>query len=675
MKRTATALAILGALAAGALWWWATSPNDAPLPAPRPIAAPTPEAPVPGTTAPEPIREPVNHAQTAPAAERPSDYAQGLRGLAVTSDGRPLGGVSVYLFESPHNEPLLLPVLLQRGLGMGPLAETTSGADGTFAIGLQLADEKLYELRLLAADFADTRIGDLRVLPGEWHDLGALVMAQGTTVRGRVTIEGTTTPVVQATVAIEASTVFEDVAMRALPGRERGLAATVDARGEYEIRNAPARGVVQLSAVAPGFAKVVRTDIELSAGRTTVVDFALLPGLALSGDVVDPAGRPIPRARLEAWPMRQAQPPVTGWSRNDGRFDLYGLAAGTYRLRILARGYQDRELPDLMAGRGDVHVTMAPRATLRLRVRGPEGQVLHSYQIGVRRSFAANDPFETPIGLVAELPDQRIRLDGFTEYAEVPGLPPGRFQVEVNAEGTAKVLSEPFDVATDTASVEVEVRLHRGATLRGRVLDELGRPVAEATVETQPDGALPDNPFLRAVAGAAPDRITRRKVTTGPSGDFELPMLALASYQLQIEHPETCRAVVPGLRLDQAGERTLPPVTLVTGAEITGRATVGGKAVGQMKVVLTSAVEAGAPNDVARRAVRLETVTDHTGAFRMPRRVPPGSYELRAAVVGASQPDAQVFQMLLQLQRSSTTFSVAPGQRTVLQNLDLPTDH
>jgi hypothetical protein len=114
----------------------------------------------------------------------------------------------------------------------------------------------------------------------------------------------------------------------------------------------------------------------------------------------------------------------------------------------------------------------------------------------------------------------------------------------------------------------------------------------------------------------------------------------------------------------------VPPIHVVRGAVVSGRATVGGRRAGQIKVVLMEA-------DAGRQGLttRLETVTDAEGGFRLPRRVPPGTYELRAAVVGAAEPDSQILRQLLQLQRSSTTVVVPAGQAVVERDIDIPDPH
>jgi protocatechuate 3,4-dioxygenase beta subunit len=583
--------------------------------------------------------------------------------------------VQVYLVESPANDPLSLPIVLQRGLLGGPLASSRTGADGRFALGLQLADERLYELHFLGEHHADAQIGGLRVLPADWRDVGTVTLHPGARLHGRVTVAGTDLPAPGAVVTIDVGTTFEDAVTRSLPRRERGLAADVDLDGNYEFRHVPARGMVRVAAVAPGFARVERNQIELRPRGAARVDLALLPGLSITGSVRDPLGQPVARARVEAWPVETGGNPLLATTRVDGTFVVLGLVAGKHRLRVLARGFHDLDQEDVAAGRFDVQVVLQPRHTVRVTARGPDGQVLRRYQLAVRRWFAE----QGQIGVVADLREQRVRLDGLTDHVDVPGVPAGTFVCQVSAEGAATALSEPFTTSDPAAGTmaqrhDIEVRLTTGASLRGRIVDANGRALAGATVTTQADGANPDDPVWRLLAGVAPLRITATTTTTDADGAFRMALLAHGRYQLQVDHPEACRHWARGIDLATDGERTLPPIEVPGGAVVQGKATVGGKSGGQIQVVVRTAT---APNSPGPAAVplRLETVTDSSGAFRLPRRLAPGTYELKAAAGETAEPEAQIFRQLLQLQRSTTIFQVAPGQLLVELNIDLPSDH
>ena len=69
-----------------------------------------------------------------------------------------------------------------------------------------------------------------------------------------------------------------------------------------------------------------------------------------------------------------------------------------------------------------------------------------------------------------------------------------------------------------------------------------------------------------------------------------------------------------------------------------------------MKVVLTTL--ASSPADMS---IRMETVTDGEGRYRFTRRIPPGSYELRTAMVGSNSPESEIFEQLLQFKVQSKT--------------------
>ena len=614
--------------------------------------------------------------EPAPARSEPvpmTTFAQGLRGLTIDGNGAPLTGIDVYLVESAGNEPLALAALQQQHAAFGPLVATRSAADGTFAVGLPVVQDRVYELYLVSPVHALVRLGGLRLLADEWHDLGAITMQAGAIVRGRVTIVGRPDlPVPRATVSLTVGTVFSDVSLRALPDAAPGLSAEVDQHGNYELRHAPSRGSVLLTAVAPGFARVVKSDIQLDRDRPAEVDFALPPGLALAGTLRDEVGRPVAGARVEAWPQTASGSALLGRSDGDGRFTVLGLQAGPHRLRVQARGFEPFELLDLAAGRGDLEVVLQPRARIRVRATTPTGAVLRAYRLSLRRVFEGSEQ----LGMVADVPEQRVRLDGFTDRAELADLPPGRFVCQVEADGYAKSWSAPFDTTRPAGQpvgpaqvLETEVVVQVGSRLLGIAVDETGAPLAGATVTTQAAGALPDSPLFQTMAPAVPARITARQVTTDSAGRFTLDQLAAGTYQLMVEHPAACRAFVRDLRLSGAEEQTVPPVVLPIGAELQGRVTVAGRPSGQIKVVFSSSGGRSGPE-----SLRIETITAADGRFRLPRRVPPGNYELRAAVVGTAEPEAQIFRQLLQLQRSALPIVILPGQRRAEHDLDLPAD-
>lgn len=593
-----------------------------------------------------------------------ADYAQGVRGIVVDRRGRPLAGADIYLVESAANDPLGRFLLAQRGVPLAPVAQGQSADDGTFALGLRTPTAKKHEVVLAAPHHAPTRIGDIQVLPQEWHDLGSVQLVPGVSVRGRVTIEGTELPVPQATVVVSAASAFADSVAQL--GARQEFAAAVDAQGYYELHQAPRAGQFAVAAMAPGFARVTRTNLECSGDAPLEVDLQLPRGLTIAGTVAAPPGLAVPSGiQVEAWPLQGSEPPYLGADRGNGRFEVPGLREGNYRLRIQAQGFRPHVIDQVAAGRADLLVQLEPRAAASVRVLAPDGQLVRSYQLALRRFFAEG---AGAIGVVADVPEQYVRLDGTTEVATLSGLDHGTYVFQVKADGFAKTLSKPFTIDATTLFAALEVTLSHGATLTGQVLDQQDRPLAGATVSTQADGADDDNPVWRMLAAATPDKISRTSVTTGPDGRFRLELLALADYQLAVTHPEHCPAWRRHIALHAEGEVVLPPLRLHRGAEVRGRGLIDGEPTGQIKIVVSNAADAVAADEPA---IRVETVTNAAGEFVLPRRLPPGRYELRGALTVGSDPAGDILRQIAQLQQSAVPFTVIAGQETVHQELRL----
>jgi len=599
--------------------------------------------------------------ELAPTAPAP----QGLRGRVVGSNGRPLGGLPVYLVDSAMNEPLALTLLHRRGDVFRPLVSATSAADGTFALGLPVAQDRTYEVYVTSPAHATARIGGLAITTEQWHDLGDVILQPGATVRGRVTVAGRPDiPVAGAIVTIAIGTVFADAALRALPDAGQGIVATTAADGAYELTRVPSQGIVQATAVAKGFARQLKTNLELKADSPIEVDFALLPGQTIGGKVIDDGGAPVAQARVEAWPTEASGEPLVGVTDTDGDFEVLGLGQGKHAVKATQRGYHAAVAANVDSGRADVSLTLRQLGRVHARIVGSNGAPVRRCRVGLRRVFVAQGG---QIAAVADVPDRSVVLAGNADGIDIEGVPYGEFCLQVEAEGFAKTLSEPFanpeDGPNQPRRFDVVVALGQGATVRGRVIGEDGAPIAGATVQTAAAGIPTENPFYRMIAGAMPDRITATTVRSDANGWFTLARLAPGDYQLLVDHADACRTTVDDLRLE-AGARDLPPVQLPTGARVSGRATIGGKPAPQMKVVLRQAGVA-----------RFEVITDPDGAFTLLRRVPPGVYELRAARTGTGAPEADVLNTILQMQRVAVPVAIAPGQREVRADIDLPSYH
>ncbi|MGC6486210.1 MAG: carboxypeptidase regulatory-like domain-containing protein, partial [Planctomycetota bacterium] len=604
--------------------------------------------------------------------------AQGLTGHVADAAGARLPGIAVELYEADEREALRSGWGAQARALRAPLASTRTDRDGRFELGLAFADDATFEVRVRSPEHATVRLTGLRMLASVWHDLGAITLEPGAVVSGRVTVQGSPgLAVPRAVVRVTSGGAFADPSPSSGRG---GQTVEADLDGAYVVPHAPTRGVVQVSATAPGFARVVRRDVILQPDQPTVVDFALPPDRPLLGSVRDARGVALADADVQVWPRDSGFQPLRGRSDAAGRFRVRGLRPGAaHRVVVTLAGYASAEF-DAVRPEEELACELQRQARLQVSVSTPAGAVVRSYRLALRRYFPSLGDASSAggrgasIGAVPEVPELRVRLDHATDVAEVPGVPAGSYVAEVRAPDWAKSFSQPFLVAAaapaagvDLPSVKrVDVVLTAGATLRGRVLDRDGRPLAGAKVTTQPPGTMPDHRMLAALQRAVPPWVTLRTAETDERGWFTLDRLAAAVYQLQIEHPEACRRTIRDIDCKTILENTLQPITLRRGARVGGRVTVDGEPKGQIRVILTTSE--AAPAD---QSLRAETVTDREGRYAFARRIPPGDYVLRAAVTGGAQPDTQLFRQMLQLEQSTTPVRVAEGQTVVEQRLDL----
>ena len=75
---------------------------------------------------------------------------QGVRGRLVDARGEPLSAVPVQLNEAPGNDPAMLLLASQARHLLTPVASCETAADGTFELGLRIAEDKEYDVFALS---------------------------------------------------------------------------------------------------------------------------------------------------------------------------------------------------------------------------------------------------------------------------------------------------------------------------------------------------------------------------------------------------------------------------------------------------------------------------------------------------------------------------------------------
>lgn len=259
--------------------------------------------------------------------------------------------------------------------------------------------------------------------------------------------------------------------------------------------------------------------IEIDVAGDTRRDVVLHPGSVIAGTLVDDAGRPIDAARASAAALNLYAVADAGgdwqsasWT-GSGRFEITGLAHRSYTVRAWSPRWSTIERRDVWPGSvelalalklrhdprdvgdhmAEIHVevfdaaTGAPVALDLLDVRAVEVE---------DASPALDDGDFAPIWLLPYVA-QVMQVEDTTDTSAPPphlwvedGLAPGRYLVCAHVGGFAPAYLGPIELAEREIASGLSIRLARGATLEGTVVDGAGRGIEGATVALAGRGEL-----------------------------------------------------------------------------------------------------------------------------------------------------------------------------------------
>lgn len=222
-------------------------------------------------------------------------------------------------------------------------------------------------------------------------------------------------------------------------------------------------------------------------GRVVDSGGAGVAGVPVWGWELPNVPRTIRRASPSAQYLRKPYFPATV-SGPEGRFTVADVTPGPARLTAVKPGLPPADSGVVRAAAGavlPVTLTLAPGTWLALTVHDPDGRALGGVEA---RAFRV-DPRSTAMGMARSGPSQlgedpdghsstdregRLRLDT---------LLAGDFAVELKCAGyVARTLEVKLPAEGKDLGVEV---LEPGVTVAGRVLDEGGKPVADAEVRVE----------------------------------------------------------------------------------------------------------------------------------------------------------------------------------------------
>lgn len=354
-----------------------------------------------------------------------------------------------------------------------------------------------------------------------------------------------------------------------------------DAEGRFVFDTVPP-GPVVLRVDAPAFAPTVLEVIATELDVQLVVDRLY----ELGGEVMGPP-EVLARTRVRVegsavWPAREV-------GVDDKGFRFAAIPEGTYALVAFAAASKPGEpefasipLEDVAP---DDHVTLAlvPAHRVTVRVVDPDDKPI----VGARVTLGASH-----LGLL-----QHHALTNGDGVAAVGPVPNGGYVVHADADGFLPAAGVEVTVV-DAAPEQVELQLRKPGSIRGIVIDEDDRRIADASIEIESDAGFSVGEstsrrtvFDRSVIAAgslgvtsgevpavpdvAPDRLTevaaRHAVVSDADGAFFIEGLVPGRYSLRATHGRFAASEVEVVRV--AASATIEGVRLRVrrGHALTGR--------------------------------------------------------------------------------------------------------
>lgn len=449
----------------------------------------------------EATRPPANDARSAAVKPPPPKPA------ATTPAAAPRGAAPRWALDADREGPLRL-----EGQVVGP--------DGAGVAGVQV---KLGSVPPRTATTEDDGTFAFDKLTGRTYHL---VASTGQLVGGPVSYRLTPTsdPVVirlseGATVIVS---VLDDT------GRPLGDAEVRD--GDDRAARTDAQGKATLAPVRPGFVGVVAratgyaptsgfTTIG-SAGATGQLTITLRKGFAVSGRVVDDAGRPVAKAKVRAiagmWGFAGASGDEVE-SDAKGEFTIPALAAGSHTLSAIDGEHAPaRSAPVTVSDRPVTGIVITMQAGARIA-----GVVV-----------AADGKRPVPYATVRIAPKAQDAWGGDTRQTtadeagrfELRGVARTAMQLRAEAEAAASKLID-VDLTERAEHADLKVVLDVTGRIAGVVVDETGAPVPEVQVNAFPD-------LLGGASGEGLALAGMSSATTDGDGAFVIHGLPDGAYRL-----------------------------------------------------------------------------------------------------------------------------------------------
>ena len=526
-----------------------------------------------------------------------------IPGRVVDKEGKPIAKARISVRPSGG-----LPSNLAEWTGGGDFSARTDDKGSFEVTGIPPAPA--YLLEVSHEDYAPAWIDGVRVTDGRRAPPSTITLDRGVVLTGKLLagdqpFEGRIGVVVNYETP-EAWAGTERTARRSGP-------KVIAKQGAFRIERLPT-GTATVEVEPNGYAPIKKEKVVLQAEHgADVGTLTVERGAAIVGKVVDEAGKPVSEAEVATQSLSMTGGFVRRECTTDveGAFALAALPADrTYEVTATHSDFASASQKELKTDGDAVTLTLRAKGsgtvTGRVVTGDPPVPVVGLYVEAVPKGDSSPMGMMTALGMGVEkramhAPDGRFTLENVV---------PGKYTFKITADGLVPARIEETELVPGQPLDLGEIRLDKGATVRGMVLDKGNKaPVGGAAIVIEEGGGLAG--MLRQM-----DPNQRPAATTGPDGRFVLSGIAPGQLALRVESDrhaptKTSLEIQPGV----------PP------ADVTIDLGPGGSIEGFVRdksglplpnYMITATTGFGA-------SLRLITSTDEVGHYKIDT-VPPGDY-------------------------------------------------
>ena len=337
-----------------------------------------------------------------------------------------------------------------------------------------------------------------------------------------------------------------------------------NAKGEYTFDGTPA-GSVTLLVEHEDYEQFFvgqQQPIELATGRDNRFDFQVKRGVVMEGLVVDAnTKRPVAKAEvlLSTTVFLPSQRQTTGVL---GKFKMKGVQRGVHNVKIRAANYSlfseqvkfddDDEKP--------VVFKLLPSGTATGTVVDEDGQPLAGVDIFVAEKVAL-------FNQVRDYSEAKTDSEGRFSVGGLNHL--ATYVMSAHIDGWTINSSDPIEAQSGQNVDDVIIQLEKGATVRGKVTDEFGVPLAGAKVIVEKP------PYMHSwfAPGLGIGQKETLDLVADEDGVFQASSLYTGVYNVTAEHDDYVPDRARRFQITTGNEQVNENFKLKLGRSIEGRVT------------------------------------------------------------------------------------------------------